>query len=315
MDPVPLGIGLGPLPPDLPPLWPAHAPADPVAAVRRAGGAARSDSLGRLDERALRKAIADGVLVWGRRKVLALAGADLGLVAAVELRGTLVEASAAAFHGLALLEPPGPPRVAVPLKTSRRQFPGVLVVHRDVPATTLHDGLPVLNPLATVVSCALALPFPQALVVANDAAYRRLITADGMLRAARELPERSALPVRRIARLVDPRYESLLETQHFLAARAVGARIEPQVRLGGVGWVDSVLDGWLVSEADGYESHSSRSHYRHDRRRMRVTLHHGYPTVRWSYEDLVVRWHQTCDELRAILASGPQRRSRPRLVR
>jgi hypothetical protein len=295
-------ISLGPLPADVPSLVPLL---DPVQAVRARGGAARLDQLGRLDERALRRALSDGSLRWGRRKVLALAEADPGLVAAVEVGGILVDAAAASYHGLAVLNPPRRPRVAIGRKTSRRELAGVTIVHRDIRPAALHSGLPVLAPLPTVVSCALALPFEEALVVANDAAFRRLLTADSLLKAARWLPERSALPLRRVARLVEPRCESLLETLHYLVLRDVGVPFELQVPLPGVGIADALLDGWLVSEADGYASHSSREHYRNDRRRVRAALLEGHPTVRWSYEDLVHNRPAVTQELRAILSRGP----------
>lgn len=181
------------------------------------------------------------------------------------------------------------------------------IVHRGIPPAALHRGFPVLAPLPTVVSCALALPFEEALIVANDAAFRRLLTADSLLKAARSLPERSALPLRRVARLVDPRCESLLETLHYLVLRDLGVPFQLQVPLPGVGVADALLDGWLVSEADGYASHSSREHYRNDRRRVRAAMLRGHPTVRWSYEDLVHHRAAVAQELRAILRHGPAR--------
>lgn len=295
-------IQLGPLPADVPPLVPSP---DPLTAVRGMGGAARLDRLPRLEERALRRELADGRLRWARRKVLALADVDPGLIAARELDGVLVEASAAAYHGLALLTPPALPRVAIGRKTSRRESAGVSLVHRDVAPSLLHLGLPVLAPLPSVVSCAMTLPFEEALIVANDAAFQRLLTADSLLREARCLPERRALPLRRVARLVEPRCESLLETLHYLVLLELGVRFELQVPLPGVGIADALLDDWLVSEADGYASHSSREHYRNDRRRARAALLEGHPTVRWSYEDLVHRRPAVTQELRAILARGP----------
>jgi very-short-patch-repair endonuclease len=51
--------------------------------------------------------------------------------------------------------------------------------------------------------------------------------------------------------VVDHASESLLETLARTYFRQAGIRVETQVHIDGVGYVDLLLEGWLAVELDG----------------------------------------------------------------
>ena len=57
----------------------------------------------------------------------------------------------------------------------------------------------------------------------------------------------------------------------------------------------------LIVEGDGRRWHTRQSDFRRDRERDRVALRHGYPTVRYAYEDLTEDPEGVREELLAIL--------------
>ena len=72
-----------------------------------------------------------------------------------------------------------------------------------------------------------------------------------------------------------------------LALRAQGLRVEPQVHILGLGWVDFLVDGIVVVEVDGFAYHSGRQPYREDRRRDRVAGLLGLSVARFTFEDAI----------------------------
>lgn len=67
-----------------------------------------------------------------------------------------------------------------------------------------------------------------------------------------------------------------------------GLTVELQVNIPGMGHLDLLVDGLLGIETDGYTHHSSRAAYREDRRRWNVTVVRGVPTLRVTFEMLLV---------------------------
>ena len=255
-------------------------------ALARAGGAARIGDLADVPPSELTRGLRRGRVTAGAGRVIARPDASPVLIAARAVGGIAVELSAAALWGLPVLTAPTRHQIAVPRNTSRRQLRGVQVLRRDLPETDVAADLPATTPLRTVVDCALRHPLRDALVVANGAAFLRLVTPDDVVRAARQ---RRGVPVARVlqvARLMDARCESGLETLAMLIYRGLPVPYELQVVLPGVGAVDALIDGRLVSEVDGFAYHSDRDDFLRDRRRAQAIARLGLGLVRFAFEDL-----------------------------
>jgi very-short-patch-repair endonuclease len=80
--------------------------------------------------------------------------------------------------------------------------------------------------------------------------------------------------------LVDGRAQSGPETLVRLLARSLGCRVELQVHFSGVGYVDLLVDGWLVIECDSRAFHGDWAAHAKDRRRDAVLAALGYHTLR-----------------------------------
>ncbi|MFJ6653127.1 endonuclease domain-containing protein [Microbacterium sp. NPDC091313] len=149
---------------------------------------------------------------------------------------------------------------------------------------------------------------PRAAIATLDSAWNRgLVDEAGIAEIFRRLPRR----MRRLRGLIDRRAESGPETYVRLMLRALGCAIEPQVRIGGVGRVDFVVDGWLIVECDSREFHSSWEVQREDRRRDMAAAAIGYATLRLLAEDILYRPDVVIAALRGLLAARNSSRTGP----
>lgn len=277
---------------------------DLLVTLRAYGGAARLDELlaAGLVRRHLNALLSTGRVDLHPGRVVALPDASAALVIALRLRGVLCDLAAALWWGMAVLEPPRTTTVAIPRGTTRRSLPGATVVRRDLTVGDVSPDRPVTSPVKTVTDCARRLGLLAALVVADSAASQRLVTPDDLVRAARQLQGPGSARARRVARLADPRCESVLETVLRTLLMDMRVSFELQVSIPGVGRVDALVDGWLVIEADGFDHHRSRVDYREDRRRANALAAGGYVLVRLSYEDLVHHPERTRRLLAQVIA-------------
>ncbi len=275
-------------------------------ALERCGGAAswrRLRALG-VTWYSVWAAVLRGQVVRLRRGAYALHGADAQLAAAVSLGGVLSCVSAAAYLGLPVLFPDRP-HVTVPRSWSHARLTGVRVHRRDLMPDE-HDGV-ATGVLRTVVDCARELSLRDAVVICDAALHAGGLALSALHRAAAAARGRGATALRSVAALADGRAESPIETCLRLLLRDL-ADVVPQVWIPGVGRVDLLLDGWLVVEADGFAFHSTRNHYRDDRRRANALMAEGYTLLRFSYEDVV---HHSDYVVATVLAVLAQPRSQP----
>lgn len=91
--------------------------------------------------------------------------------------------------------------------------------------------------------------------------------------------------------------ESGSETRVARWLRRRGFRVEQQVHLAGVGYLDMYVAGVFL-EIDGRQHHSTEEAFRRDRHRDLRTVRHGLQILRLSYEQV---WHQWEDTQSAIL--------------
>jgi very-short-patch-repair endonuclease len=277
---------------------------DVVRALTICGGAARRPALARLgiDDAALRRAVRAGVL-QPCRGLYALPTAEPKHVALLQGRQLLTCLSAAPFYKLWTVHPAGSSHVH---HRRGEAFDG----------QTGHGGL-LLEPqpyrpvaaLGDVLIHALrCLPFRESLVMVDCAVGRGDMTLD-FLRA--RLPGKRNGPARQVLEWVDRGAESMLESLARTYFRQAGIRVETQVHIGGVGYVDLLLDGRLIVELDG-RHHGEWAQVKKDQRRNNRSVILGYVVLRYYYADVVHEPARMVAEVLAVLAgiNAPGRTSR-----
>jgi very-short-patch-repair endonuclease len=267
--------------------------------LKRNGGVARTAHL--LDAGYSRRDIrrlAERGAAQPRRGVYTVQGCDESLAAAIQHNGRLTCASAAAYYGLWLRNPP--PRLH--LACNHGHGSG-FVRHR----TLRFDAHPAL-PLAAVEDVALhalgCLAPPSSTALATSAI--RLHGVPRELLKAQLRGDRSR-PVLRALRDLDLRAESIVEVdaQHLFRTNGIG--YEAQVVLPGIGRVDFLLAGFLIVEIDGFAFHSKRADMLRDRQRNNTSTVTGYAVLRYMPEHIWFNPEHVLTEIRAVLNTGPVR--------
>lgn len=271
---------------------------DPVTALERLGGAARWPALTALGvgRSTLLEAVRAGTVLRPARGVFALRfGSDEDRIQLLAARGQLSCGAAAEAHGLDVFAQAEQLHVRIPRGSSRVQVPARTILHPwgrsgsgDI--TTLAD---------TVRDCARCLDRPDAVAVLDSALRSGRLTAEKLAAMARSWRG----PARAAAGLVDPAAQSVLESvgRTVLALAEVGA-ITSQVHVPRVGWVDLVVEGWLVVELDGYATH--RAAFHEDRRRDAELTRLGYVVLRFTYADLLHRRRWFVETVQETLDRG-----------
>ncbi len=268
--------------------------------LRRLGGVASRRQLLRVcTVHGLAKAVAAGEVLRLARGRYALPEVTEARRAAHSMAATMCLTSAALAHGWAVKLPPDRPQVAVP--RNRKLRPGA-VARVDVKRLRLHpddvrDG--VTTPDRTLLDCLRALPFDEALAIA-DSALRDGYPKRRLLGLVRDARGPGAARMRRIADLATAEaanpFESILRA---VALTVVGLSVRPQVSLhrpdgstigsgtflGRPDLVDEVLR--IVLEADSFEWHGDRAALRSDARRYNAFVVNGWLVLRFSWEDVM----------------------------
>lgn len=117
-----------------------------------------------------------------------------------------------------------------------------------------------------------------------DSALNKGLMLEGDLTGLRHTPARTR---RWLARHCDGRSQPLLETRTRYALVAAGLRVDAQAPIPGVGRVDLLVEGKVVVETDGRETHTLAAAFDTDRRRDRAALIAGYPVMRFGYADVM----------------------------
>ncbi|MCY1673114.1 DUF559 domain-containing protein [Pseudarthrobacter sp. SL88] len=150
-------------------------------------------------------------------------------------------------------------------------------------------ALPTASPhlvaaLADVLIHALrCLPFAESLVMVECAVSRGDMTLEFLVQ---RLPGKRDGKARAVLEWVDTGADSLLETLARTYFRRAGIRVETQVYLERVGYIDLLLDGWLVVELDG-RHHAEWKQVQKDHRRNNESVLQWYTALRYYYSDVV----------------------------
>ena len=276
-------------------------------AIARIGGVARRSELidatgmnARTLDRELARLAAAGAVVRPRRGLVALPEVTPDRLVAASAGGAITCVSAAKDWELPLLVAPEHAHVAVTSTTSskvRNLVPPGTVIHWNAGPAHLGIRPDLARAFKNLLNC---LTFPEVVAVA-DAALRRGIVRSRELEQLR--PSLGWTDHERLVRAVDAGSQSIGESFARVALRQVGLRVETQVKFAGVGRVDMLVEGMVVVEIDGFAYHSGRREFREDRRRDRmITIKHGLPVLRFSYEDAVYDTHQLVDHVQAAVA-------------
>ena len=156
---------------------------------------------------------------------------------------------------------------------------------------------PILEALIQAVLC----QTPRAAIASLDSAWHLgVVDKAGIAAVFSALPRR----YRRIRPLLDRRAESGTETLVRLMLRTLGLRPELQVEIDGVGFVDLLVEGWLIVECDSEAHHADWKQIKADRRRDAAAAAQGYMTLRLLAEDILYRPDWVLGVLKAVLAQG-----------
>lgn len=256
-----------------------------VEALRRLGGVAEyGELLGPCTEWQVRRAANDGRIMRLRRNRYGLVDTGAHRAAAVAAGGVLSHLSAAVAWGWKVQHQPQHPWVTLP--RNRRRPRGDLEVRwSDVSDAEVRHH--VTRPVRTVLDCARALPFDEALAVADSALRSKEVDRHQLLVAAQassRTGRRRAIEVIEAADAgaANP-FESALRS---VALRVPGLTVVTQGGIDGVGFVD-LLDRRLgiVVEGESLEFHGTKQGLRRDVKRYTALTRRGFIVMRFLWEE------------------------------
>ena len=239
------------------------------------------------------KARASGLVVRDAHGRYAFPTADEGRRAAHRLHGVASHLSAAAHWGWAVKTGPDRPWVTVPRNrnVSAVDQKSAHVSWRRLDARDVVDGW-VTEPVRTVVDCAAALPFDEALAVADSALRSGDVTAADLVTAADAHPARGRARVQRVARHASAEaanpFESVLRA---ICLDVPGLSVAPQVEIVGEAFYARVdladVRLRVVIEADSFAFHGAREQLRRDCWRYDELVARGWVVLRFAWEQVM----------------------------
>ncbi|MFB9716475.1 endonuclease domain-containing protein [Arthrobacter methylotrophus] len=268
---------------------------DVEQALNRCGGVARRPVLARfgISDAQLRKAVLGGVR-QPARGIYALASAPDADVELVRNRQSRTCVSAAPFHGLWAIDHSGPPHVHQLRSHGRNE------VHHGGLVLPSHPHRPVVSLADVLIHALRCLPWQESLVMVECAVGRGDMTVPFLLE---RLPGKRNGKAREVLQWVDRGADSLLETLARTHFRRAGIHVQPQFYIDGVGYMDLLLDGWLLVELDG-RHHAEWKQVKKDHRRNNLSVIQGYTVLRYYYSDVVHDSEAMVAEVLAVLGRG-----------
>lgn len=244
-------------------------------------------------KRDIRNAVASGRLIRLRDGAFGSPALDQDCRDAGAMRARLTGVSALRRRGVFVLDAECV-HVHVPASAARLKVaPRPHRLHRR---KLLRDPDPdslVVEPIDAVYDAVIGQPPRIAIATIDSALHLGVLDPDDLDELFAALPRR----FRRLRSLLDSRAGSGPETLVRLVLRALGCSFDCQVEIDRVGFVDFLVDGWLIIECDSEGYHSSWSAQRRDRRRDRAAAEQGLATFRVIAEDVL--WHP--EEVRRAL--------------
>ena len=261
------------------------------------GVGARKPLVESVGKRALRSAVATGIVVRVGRGRYALPDLDYSVTEAARLSATVSHRSAALRHAWSVATAPEQPELTVPRKrhlgSARRGE--VALRWRDLPAAAVDrtSGVPVTTPAQTVIDCARDLPWSEALAVADSALRSGTVSRDQLRQAAEAVRTTGRARVLRVVEAADARaanaFESVLRS---IALDVPGLHVEPQLRIDerGLRITPDLVDRErrLVIEAESWAFHGHRKALHADCGRYNALVVRGWTVLRFSWEHVML---------------------------
>ena len=209
-------------------------------------------------------------------------GGRLGCVSALELHGAWVPPT----PGVHVLFPTG----ASGRRTAGREPGPSIVRHWSAPRDRTGSAFAVA-PLELAMADALACLPPHLLIAVLDSLlHQHLISRNRLEALIARGPER----VHHLARHLEPRSESGIESILRYLLAVAGIRAEVQVTMASGDRTHMEVDDWLTIEADGRASHAREKAFTADRQRVvrlmrqgRIVLQFAYATIMYDFETVL----------------------------
>lgn len=266
-----------------------------------------------MSRRALTAAVRSGELIRARRGCYLPADAPDDVVRAVRVGGRLTCLSLLQLLGVFVLANsrlhvhlfPSATRMRTPNDRKRRLHP------RNAPATRLHwhalaesPGAATCADVIVALAHAVLCQAPRAAIASIDSALNvGLISFDQVESVFELLPAKYGV----LRRLVDGQAQSGPETLVRIMVLGLGCSVTLQVEFEDVGFVDLVVDDWLVIECDSKKFHSDWVQQLKDYRRDLALARAGYVVLRLAAEDIVYRPDEVLAALRGVLTGRARR--------
>ena len=267
-------------------------PEDPVDVVSRLGGSATTVQILQFtSRRRLTSAVHAGRLVRPRRGVHVLPALPDAAAVAASAGGVVSHASAAAWWRLDLVRRPDVVHVTVPHGAKPAAQAGVRYHWSVLP---MNPNQCVTSLERTVLDCAAALPFDEALAVADSALRLQLVTREALSAAAAAGNRVGRQRRLRVVRLADGRAANAFESRLrglVLDAGLTGFEPQFEIRLPGRDVRVDLADPELrvVLEADGFEHHGPRAALARDCERYDELVADGWAVLRFAWEHVMFR--------------------------
>lgn len=234
-------------------------------------------------------------------------------VRALRVGGRLTCVSLLRIHGAWLMRDERL-HVAVAASRSRlraphdRQVP--LASSQEAASVVTHWARRLLNPyeptdlLDDAAACvARCLPRDHAIVAFDSMLNKKLLSHDRLRAALAGLPDSHEW----MMDLVDAGCGSGLETLTRLRLRSRRVRVQSQVHMPGIGWIDLLIGDRLVVELDSRTHHDNPDAYERDRARDLALLERGYLVARVTYRRVMNDWPSVERALLTVIRRGEHR--------
>lgn len=262
-----------------------------VTVITALGGVStRARLVASTSRREVDAALRHGEIVRLARDRYALPAVERATGRAHALGGILCLSSAALHHGWGTKSVPEKPHVSIPRnrKVAAERRVGVQLHRHDLGPDDV-DGVATSREL-TLLHCLRALPFDEALCIADSAARAGELAT---LRRVRHLARGAgAARIRRVVELTRPESANPFETcLRSVAIEVPGLHVEPQLTITSVQpWCRPDLvdrDLRIILEADSFEWHGDRAALRRDARRYNLLVCDGWLVLRFAWEDVM----------------------------
>ena len=288
-------------------------------ASQQRGAIARSEAIEAGHTRhSLQQRVTSGRYARVQPRVYRVAGAPVTyeqrlLEACKTTGGVASHRAAAALWGLDT--PPGTLEVTVTRPRCPR--PKGVVLHRSTDLLpeecTVRYGIPVTNPLRTLLDLGAVLPAWLVNQALDSALAKRLVTLPGLevmlLKHARKGRRGAGVLRKLLAERCDSNPDSVLESRMMRLCQLHDLplpRFQYVIRNGKafVAKVDFAYPELKVAiEVDGYEKHSSLEAFQHDRKRQNDLVELGWTILRFTWDDVVHKPEAVANRLRRILGA------------